>query len=251
MKILKLNSRGPDVVRWQNFLRGLDYKLLCDGDFNADTDKATRAFQKARGLVADGVVGNVTMQKAVAEGLPLFNVESSDSDQSLLWPLAPTFKPMSPAQRLKIFGSFEYAAAPTKGNPEAIEIDKDWVKQNIVTVQLPVFGKRRFHRLAAPRVVALFERWENAGLLDYIDTFNGSFVPRFKRGSTESLSNHSWGSAFDINAMTNPLGAIPPSLGASGSVRNLVPIANEMGFYWGGHFGSRPDGMHFEIAFLP
>ena len=32
-----------------------------------------------------------------------------------------------------------------------------------------------------------------------------------------------------------------------GSVRQLVPIANELGFYWGGHFNRR-DGMHFEMA---
>jgi hypothetical protein len=45
-------------------------------------------------------------------------------------------------------------------------------------------------------------------------------------------------------------------IGEKGCVRELVPIANEHGFYWGGHFGSvvngkmigRMDGMHFEIA---
>jgi D-alanyl-D-alanine carboxypeptidase-like protein len=30
-------------------------------------------------------------------------------------------------------------------------------------------------------------------------------------------------------------------------VRELVPIAAEDGFYWGGH-SSRCDGMHFEVA---
>jgi hypothetical protein len=38
-------------------------------------------------------------------------------------------------------------------------------------------------------------------------------------------------------------------MGQKGCVRELVPIANEFGFYWGGHF-SRMDGMHFEIAKL-
>ena len=45
-------------------------------------------------------------------------------------------------------------------------------------------------------------------------------------------------------------------IGQIGCVRELVPIANECGFYWGGHFGKevngkmvgRLDGMHFEIA---
>jgi len=36
-------------------------------------------------------------------------------------------------------------------------------------------------------------------------------------------------------------------VGQKGCVRELVPIAHENGFYWGGHF-SRLDGMHFEIA---
>jgi hypothetical protein len=36
-------------------------------------------------------------------------------------------------------------------------------------------------------------------------------------------------------------------MGEHGCLLELVPIANEHGFYWGGHF-SRKDGMHFEIA---
>ena len=34
-----------------------------------------------------------------------------------------------------------------------------------------------------------------------------------------------------------------------GCVRELVPIAHDHGFYWGGHF-TRQDGMHFELARL-
>jgi hypothetical protein len=39
-------------------------------------------------------------------------------------------------------------------------------------------------------------------------------------------------------------------LGARGCLRELVEIANGLGFYWGGHFSGRPDGMHFELAEL-
>jgi len=87
-------------------------------------------------------------------------------------------------------------------------------------------------------------------LLSKIFTWDGSFVPRFQRGSTTKLSNHAFGSAFDINAAFNPLGALPPLIEQKGSVRELVEIANANGFYWGGHFDSRKDGMHFEIAKL-
>jgi hypothetical protein len=37
-------------------------------------------------------------------------------------------------------------------------------------------------------------------------------------------------------------------------VRELVPLANKWGFWWGGHWGyngkGRYDGMHFEVAKL-
>ncbi|WP_354234540.1 M15 family metallopeptidase [Bradyrhizobium sp. I1.8.5] len=64
------------------------------------------------------------------------------------------------------------------------------------------------------------------------------------------VRNHAFGSAFDINASENRLGARPALVGTRRSTRELVPLANRHGFYWGGHFGSRPDGMHFETAFI-
>jgi Putative peptidoglycan binding domain/D-alanyl-D-alanine carboxypeptidase len=32
--------------------------------------------------------------------------------------------------------------------------------------------------------------------------------------------------------------------------QTLVGIANDHGFYWGGHYSKRLDGMHFEVAQL-
>ena len=69
------------------------------------------------------------------------------------------------------------------------------------------------------------------------------------RGSTTTLSNHSFGSAFDINVAWNERGHRPALVGEKGSVRELVPITHQWGFWWGGHF-STPDGMHFEVAVL-
>jgi intein/homing endonuclease len=59
--------------------------------------------------------------------------------------------------------------------------------------------------------------------------------------------SNSWGTAFDINVAQNGLNKVPALIGEKGCIRELVPIANECGFYWGGHF-TRKDGMHFEIA---
>jgi len=71
--------------------------------------------------------------------------------------------------------------------------------------------------------------------------------PRFIRGSRSILSNHAWYTAFDINYRWNMLGETPADIGEKGSVKELVPIAHDFGFYWGGHFRRR-DGMHFEAA---
>jgi hypothetical protein len=74
-------------------------------------------------------------------------------------------------------------------------------------------------------------------------------VPRFIRGSRTTLSNHAFGTAFDINCDFNRLGHTPALMGERGCVREMVRIAHENGFYWGGHF-TRLDGMHFEVAKL-
>jgi len=50
-----------------------------------------------------------------------------------------------------------------------------------------------------------------------------------------------------LASRTSAFGRTPAALGTTGSVRALVPIANERGFYRGWHFAKR-DGMHFEIA---
>ena len=158
-----------------------------------------------------------------------------------------------------MFGRYDYVRAPRPGNPEAIRILGNWERENIVDVPIPQLARAlganaptavRFHRLAARQLQSLWEEWEAAGLLDRILSFDGGFVARFVRGSRSVLSNHAFGSAFDINESFNPFGQRPASNGRKGSVRDLVPIANRNGFYWGGHYQSRKDGMHFEIAVL-
>ena len=107
----------------------------------------------------------------------------------------------------------------------------------------------RLHKVVAPRVQALFKAWAKANLLRYVLTYDGGFVARYVRGSLTSLSNHAWGTAFDLNAAYNGLGAQPAAPHKIGTLIPLVPLAHKHGFYWGGNF-SRKDGMHFEIARL-
>jgi hypothetical protein len=105
----------------------------------------------------------------------------------------------------------------------------------------------RLNKRVAKQMLALWDAWDKAGLLPMILSYEGAYVPRLIRGSTTSLSNHAYGSAFDINYHWNQLGATPAKAGAKGSVRELVPLAHKHGFYWGGNF-ARLDGMHFEVC---
>jgi hypothetical protein len=260
MRVLKDGMKGADVKQWQNFLIGQRFDPgLADGRFGPKAHQATMAFQSRFALTADGIVGNATWGQAMVLGLPALEDPPTGDRTGPDFPPKPSFRPLtSTAGRQALFGRFRFEADPVPDNRENIRILGDWEAQNIVRVQIPQLagvsgasstGTVRFHRLAVAQLVSLWKAWENAGLLLLVMTWGGSFVPRFVRGSDRTLSNHSFGSAFDINVAFNPLGVRPALVGRPGSVRELVPTANEHGFYWGGHF-TRLDGMHFEVAKL-
>lgn len=255
-KTIKLGDKNDLVGDWQSFLRGEGlYFQAIDDDFGNATEIATKKFQKKYKLLDDGIVGNTTFKKAVELGFHQNQVVVSVTDNSNV-PPKPNFLPIvGNAERERLFGKFSFKNAPTKNNPEGIIITDDWERNNIVRVELPAlskatngkFGAMRWHNKCEYQLVKMFERFEKENLHTKILSFAGAFYPRYIRGSKTQLSNHSWGTAFDINVPYNGLNKTPAMIGEKGSVRELVAIANECGFYWGGHF-TRKDGMHFEIA---
>lgn len=60
MKTIKKGSRGDEVLQLQKLLNKNGHGLKEDGDFGVKTEAAVIQFQKARGLVVDGVVGAKT-----------------------------------------------------------------------------------------------------------------------------------------------------------------------------------------------
>lgn len=160
--------------------------------------------------------------------------------------------PLGSQERAVTFGGpFQYRRT---GHGEDIEILGDWEEKNIVRIEVPQlrkvpgnFSKMAVNRRVAAQTLALWAAWEKAGLLGLVLSYEGAFVPRMIRGSTTSLSNHAYGSAFDVNYEWNQLGATPAALGKRGCVRELVPIAHAHGWFWGGNF-TRLDGMHFEVC---
>lgn len=257
MRTLRRGYKGKDVEAWEYFLRGQDfYWLEVDGFLDDGTWKATKEFQKAHGLNPDGVIGKLTYAAAMQLGFDPLK-DDTEGEEGPNWPGKPDFKPLvGNAARGRTFGQFRYKPAGVKGNPEAIRMLDNWAAENMVSVEIPqlqrVKGTRgakrfQFHRLAAPQVQAFFQAVEDEGLSHLILTWGGSYSPRFIRGSRTTLSNHSFGSAFDINVPWNWLGTQPALVGKEGSVRELVPVGHRFGLYWGGHF-KRKDGMHFEVA---
>jgi len=281
--IIKDGHTGPHIIEWQAFLAGLGY--FCDEyypRFGPKTKQATIKFQRDNGLKPDGVVGPNTLGRARTLGWPGFsdepiqvvterpideNTAEGYMDPSYPPPLDADFdgEPDVPYRdyswREKELGGFLYKAAPTKNNPERIKILDGWDKKNIVQVELPMLknrgiegfptsGKVYWHKRGVRQLVGVFEKLEKEGLLPYILTWGGTFVPRFVRGSKSVLSNHSFGTAVDLNVPWNYMGQRPAMVGERGTLRPLVPIFEEFDFYWGGRYKRRPDGMHYECVRL-
>lgn len=173
--------------------------------------------------------------------------------------------PPTHASRLQLFGQFSYLHDPRPGNPEHIVITGDWIRTHLTEVEIPqlralgVSTRLMVHYRAAKAIQRLWEAWEVAGLLGHVRTFNGAWAPRYKRqtGSEAerrakcaalgpaSLSNHAWGTAFDINAAQYPLGKQLPT---GDAFADLFPDAEFDGWFPGARFRTRPDPMHFELA---
>jgi len=263
MRVLRKGARGKDVSDWQNFLRGENfYKSVVDGDFGNGTHDATKKFQRKHGLTADGVVGNQTFGVAFTLGFSPLK-DDDNSKYGTNWPPKPSFSAMSKNRRVQVFGEIQFKPSGSSRNPEGITITNDWAKYNLTKVHIPQLkgvigapksGKVFWHKKGVEQLQGLFQAWEDEGLSHLVLGWAGSWVPRFIRGSRSVLSNHSWATAFDINVPWNGLGRQPALVGKKGSVRELVPIANEFGYWWGGYWGrnyggsGRPDGMHFELA---
>jgi hypothetical protein len=282
-------SRGganvpAEVQRWQYFLRrqGLTQVGSIDADFGLNTEKATRFFQVSHGISATGKVNAATLAKAESLGYTIVPDDYYTKRAGPSFPAKPTgLSSPSNATRNADFTCFTFLQRPLhlRADEEAI-VQKgscdgtvsDWVAEHIINIDAPQLrfargfpGKVRCHKLAAPVLTALFEQWERDDLLHLIISYEGCFVPRYKRnqapGGTAGhgpkkssnvgeLSNHSFGSAFDINFVDNQLGRVPAFCGRRGSTRELVASATSLGVFWGGLFGTQ-DGMHFEISKLP
>lgn len=247
MRILNAATtpKGTDVKQVQFFLigRGL-YKGAVDGIFGPRSAAAVVDYQRYKRLLPeDGIVGRLTWAAMIQDGLPIV----VDNDRDV--PHCPDdIKPLTNNEaRMRRWGRFSYVPDPTDDDPEQIRITDDWEDKNIVPVNCPIWGPHhvRLHKAIVEDYLGFMQDVIAAGLRDRLLTFDGGFNARYIRGSRSTLSNHSWGTAFDVNCDDNLMGHTPAYIGEHGCVRELVMLGVKHSFFWGGWF-TRMDGMHFE-----
>ena len=114
----------------------------------------------------------------------------------------------------------------------------------------------RVNRRAAPLFQGFLDELGNEGYeIRQADT--GGYNHRFKRCATPSdcegqLSDHSWGTALDVNWTTNPLGTHGDCEMTSDLPAGVGVLAERWGLRWGGDFScSSKDPMHVEVTGRP
>ncbi len=120
--------------------------------------------------------------------------------------------------------------------------DPAWVRTHISTQSVPILGNVTCNNAIFPQLRAALEEIVTAGLAAEIkrEQYAGCYYPRFIANTT-SLSNHSFGTALDLNVPGNLRGTV-------GEMdRVVVSIFKKWGFAWGGDW-SYTDPMHFEMA---
>ena len=120
--------------------------------------------------------------------------------------------------------------------------DPAWVRTHISTQSVPILGSVTCNNAIFPQLRAALEEIVTAGLAAEIkrEQYAGCYYPRFIAGTT-SLSNHSFGTALDLNVPGNLRGTV-------GEMdRVVVSIFKKWGFAWGGDW-RYTDPMHFEMA---
>ena len=167
-----------------------------------------------------------------------------------------TLRVLPEAQVLSHFGNPTHKITPGLFPlDDRVAVNPEWARTSLMRVDLPQLdhvhpGAITVHRRIVPALIQAFDEIDQRGCRTLIKSWGGSYVPRYMRGGTQTLSRHTWGIAFDINVAWNGYNQTPTPITEAGSVRALVPIFAEYGFAWGGHFKNHPDGMHFEFADL-
>ena len=131
-----------------------------------------------------------------------------------------------------------YNGYPASKDPAAIDIKSYLVRgtdrklkcAESVGPLLAAFAAE-FHELIEPIDEGTFDDW--------------GYCYRMVRGDATKLSNHSSGTAIDLNATHHALGKVGTF--PAEKVPMIRALAKKYGLKWGGDYKNRKDEMHFEV----
>lgn len=240
---LSWGSQGGEVVQLQSTLNSKGFWCgAADGIFGPNTYQAVINFQKSAVLPADGIVGPNT--RAALGGTLASTPQVSRGGQSdfLKYPK------LSKANGR--FGQFRYREL---WNGQ-IEVDPVWTANNIITIRLPGLNRNvQVHRLAAEQFTKAFNYIKNGtavvngrqvSLLGLVWTMDGTYVTRHVNWNpAKGLSNHSWGTAIDLNA-SNHFRYVNSWERSDPNMILWEKAFKPAGFNWGNSYA---DAMHYEL----
>lgn len=222
---LQKGSSGENVKTLQSRLRELGYYGgSIDGEFGPITERGVLLFQRAQGLKEDGIVGSKTWAALELKDEPINDSRAPKRPRNYTEVKAIFGDPLAAGWQGANLAFCE--VAPTL---KAFPIKKGSTARGFYC-----------HKLLVPVFQAVFDEIALSGLTEEIKTFDGCFNIRKIRGSSTTMSLHSWAIAIDLNYKGNELGNAKPEMDSK-----VIAIFKKHGFYWGGNF-KRKDGMHFE-----
>jgi len=127
-----------------------------------------------------------------------------------------------------------WASVARLGDPSTPE----WQAQNLTWIE-PVKGQR--WQVYKPAQSAFEGLLGDLAKLGYHPISSGGYNYRNIRGGNQ-LSQHAFGTAIDVNALTNAMGQ------SATDIPHAAELAKKWGLEWGGNWKNRPDPMHFEYA---
>lgn len=127
-----------------------------------------------------------------------------------------------------------WASVANLGDPSSA----DWQSKNLKTIE-PVKGQK--WTVYAPAAAAFEGLIGDLIQRGYQPQSSGGFNYRKIRGS-DKLSQHAFGTAIDLNAMTNAMGQ------KATDIPDAAALAKKWNLDWGGNWKDRPDPMHFEYT---
>jgi len=206
-----VGATPPDIQRMHDFLDSGGYRLVDPGD-------------TLHANVADAEVGVVACQPITrADARQRYGaIDLAQAGQARQWPRHREWIVRFDIPRSVLNDPHYHMVTGTDG----FAVNHMWVNRDLV-----------------PMLNAAFSNISARGLVNELDTFDGAWVLRQRRGGG-SISGHAFGVAVDFNGARNQQGAAP-TMSA-----NLVRAFTDAGFCWGGNWAMPDtDGMHFTLGF--